>query len=100
MSGASASAPASHPRARRAGASRRGAAARAAGSSRAGAGPRVRWDRVGKVALLCVLVALVYLYVSAGFRMLSTWQQARHDSVAVASMEREHARLVHQHEQL
>ena len=53
----------------------------------------MRWDRVGRLALLCVLVALVYLYVSAGFHMLSTWQQSRHDSAAVAALEREHRRL-------
>ena len=51
---------------------------------------RVRWDRLGRVAMLCVLVALVYLYVSAGVHMFSTWQQARRESAAVATMEREH----------
>jgi cell division protein FtsB len=61
---------------------------------------RVRWDRLGRLALLCVLVALVYLYVSAGFRMLSTWQQSRHDKAAVATLEREHGRLSTQHEAL
>jgi hypothetical protein len=30
----------------------------------------VRWDRLGRLALLCVLVALFYLYLSAGVRML------------------------------
>jgi cell division protein FtsB len=61
-------------------------------------GASVRWDRVGRVAMLCVLVALVYLYVSAGVHVLSTWRQAGHDSAAVAAMEREHTQLVHQHE--
>ena len=61
---------------------------------------RVRWDRVGRLALLCVLVALVYLYVSAGFHMLSTWKQSRHDNAAVAALEREHSRLSSQHEAL
>jgi cell division protein FtsB len=56
----------------------------------------VRWDRLGRVALLAVLVALVYLYVSAGVRMLSTWDQSRHDKAAVAVMEREHRQLVQQ----
>jgi len=60
----------------------------------------VRWDRVGRVAMLCVLVALVYLYASAGLHMLSTWRQSRHDSAAVVSMEREHGLLVHQQEAL
>jgi hypothetical protein len=60
----------------------------------------VRWDRLGRVAMLCVLVALVYLYASAGVHMLSTWRQSRRDSATVASMEREHALLVHQREAL
>jgi hypothetical protein len=61
---------------------------------------RVQWDRLGRLAMLCVLMALVYLYVSAGLHMLSTWRQSSHDSAAVASMEREHRLLVHQHEAL
>jgi cell division protein FtsB len=61
---------------------------------------RVRWDRLGRLALLCVLVALVYLYISAGFHMLSSWQQSRHDKAAVAALEREHRRLSTQHEAL
>jgi hypothetical protein len=71
-------------------------------TARAGAaGPtlglgRVRWDRVGRVAMLCVLVALVYLYASAGVHMLSTWHEARRESAAVATMEREHRSLVGQ----
>jgi hypothetical protein len=76
------------------------ARARAGAAPAAGAVQRVRWDRVGRLALLCVLVALVYLYASAGLRMLSTWRQARHDKGVVAGMEREHRRLVRQHEAL
>jgi hypothetical protein len=60
----------------------------------------VRWDRLGRLALLCVLAALVYLYASAGLRMLSTWQQSRRDRAVVAGMEHEHIRLVRQHEGL
>jgi cytochrome c-type biogenesis protein CcmH/NrfG len=61
---------------------------------------RVRWDRLARVALLLVLVALVYLYVSAGFHLLGSWQQARHDRAAVSAMEVEHAHLVRQRESL
>jgi len=50
--------------------------------------------------MLCVLVALVYLYLSAGVHMLSTWRQSRHDSAAVATMQREHVLLVRQHQRL
>jgi hypothetical protein len=45
-------------------------------------------------------VALVYLYLSAGIHMLSTWGQARHDSATVAALEREHRTLSHEHEVL
>jgi hypothetical protein len=55
---------------------------------------------VGRLALLFVLVALIYLYVSAGVRTLGTWQQSRHDRAAVTALEREHARLVHQRQGL
>jgi hypothetical protein len=50
--------------------------------------------------MLCVLGALLYLYLSAGVHMFSTWRQSRHDSVAVAALQHEHAVLVRQHEAL
>jgi len=62
--------------------------------------PRVRWDRVGRLAMLVVLAVLLYLYLSAGIRMFSTWHQSRHDSATVATMEREHKALVRQRESL
>jgi hypothetical protein len=50
--------------------------------------------------MLLVGVALVYLYLSAGIRMLSTWGQARSDNAAVAAMEHENRLLQSQHEVL
>ena len=50
--------------------------------------------------MLCVLIALVYLYASAGVHMLSTWRQSRREDATVASMEREHRQLVRQREAL
>ena len=50
--------------------------------------------------MLCVGVALLYLYLSAGIHMLSTWRQARSDSATVAAMEHEHVLLKRQHEVL
>jgi hypothetical protein len=64
------------------------------------AGSRVRWDRVGRLAMLCVLVAIVCLYASTGLRMLSTWHQARHDDAMVARMAREHTQLLRERQQL
>jgi cell division protein FtsB len=60
----------------------------------------VRWDRLARLALLGVLVALVYLYASAGIRMFSSWRQSRHDHAAVAALEAEHRQLRHQREGL
>jgi hypothetical protein len=85
---------------RSAGAGARARRDRQVGAARARAGTRVRWDRLGTVALLLVGLALLYLYLSVGIRMLSTWRQARHDSAAVAAMEREHVTLERQHETL
>jgi hypothetical protein len=61
---------------------------------------RVRWDRLGRVAMLCVLVVLAYLYLSAGVHLVSTWRQARGESAKVATMQREHKTLQRQHEAL
>ena len=68
------------------------------GARRAGAG--VRWDRVGRVAMLCLMFALLYLYLSAGIRMFSSWRQSSHDRATVSAMEREHRSLVRQHQTL
>jgi cell division protein FtsB len=57
----------------------------------------VRWDRVGRLAMLCVLVALLYLYLSAGLRMLSTYRQAHSDRAAVAALTRERTALQRRH---
>jgi hypothetical protein len=47
-----------------------------------------------------VLVALAYLYLSAGIHMLSTWRQARGASATVVAMERENKLLLRQREAL
>jgi hypothetical protein len=61
---------------------------------------RIRWDRLGRAAMLCLLVALAYLYLSAGIRIYSTWRQARGDNSQLAKLEHEHVLLQRQHEAL
>jgi hypothetical protein len=61
---------------------------------------RIRWDRLGRAAMLCLLVALAYLYLSAGIRIYSTWRQARGDSTQLATLEQEHTLLQRQHDSL
>jgi hypothetical protein len=60
----------------------------------------VRWDRLARLAMVCVLVALLYLYVSAGIHVLTTWSQERTHSAGARAMEREHTVLVREHEAL
>ena len=72
----------------------------AVGELRLGAVGRVRWEQLGRLAMLCVMVALAYLYLSAGIRMFSTWRQAHHDEATVRVMEAEHRSLSLQHELL
>jgi cell division protein FtsB len=60
----------------------------------------VRWDRLARMALLCVLVALVYLYLSAGLHLLATIKQSHRAKAAVAVMEAEHGQLTRQHQAL
>jgi hypothetical protein len=50
--------------------------------------------------MLGLLAALVYLYVSAGVHVFSTWRQSRHDSAVVAALQQEHVRLVRQQKAL
>jgi hypothetical protein len=47
--------------------------------------------------MLCVLVAIGYLYLSAALSLLSTWSESRHDSAQVVALERQHRTLVRQH---
>jgi cell division protein FtsL len=60
----------------------------------------VRWDRLGRIAMLFVLLALVILYMGTGIHMLSTWRQSHRASARVASMEVEHRRLIAEHNRL
>jgi cell division protein FtsB len=52
------------------------------------------------MAMLCVLGALLYLYLSAGASLLSTWKEARGDSSQLAALERQHVVLEAQHASL
>jgi len=83
--------------------SRRSSRAGAARGRRAGglqAAGRVRWDRLGRIAMLFVLIALVFLYIGTGFHMLSTWRQSHHTAARVAAMQSEHRRLIAEHNRL
>jgi len=56
--------------------------------------PRVRWDRIGRLALLFVGLLLIYLYINPLRTYVSTWQEARAKREQVSQLGREHAELV------
>jgi cell division protein FtsB len=56
--------------------------------------PRVRWDRLGRLALLFVAVLLVYLYINPARTYLATWQEAKSKREEVSQLQREHRQLV------
>jgi len=56
--------------------------------------PRVRWDRVGRMALLFVALLMLYLYINPLRTYISTWQEAGKKRGEVAAMQREHRSLL------
>ena len=79
---------------------RRSRASRSRSGARLQAAGRVRWDKLGRIAMLFVLVALVVLYIGAGLHMLSTLQQSHRETARVTAMEAEHRRLISEHNRL
>ena len=61
---------------------------------------RVRWDRVGRVGLLVVLVVVAGLYVQQGLTYLSTRGQAEQQLMIVKRLSRENAVLTRERQSL
>lgn len=57
----------------------------------------MRWDRLGRLAMLAVMVAIVYLYLSAGVRLFSVWSESKRDAAQAHALERQHRDLQQQH---
>jgi cell division protein FtsB len=55
--------------------------------------PRVRWDRVGRVALLLVLLLVGLLYVNPARNYVSTLQESRAKERAIAQLSSDNERL-------
>jgi cell division protein FtsB len=53
----------------------------------------VRWDRLGRIAMLVVLLALLYLYLGAARSYLSTSQQAHQHRADIHRLQADNARL-------
>ncbi len=58
---------------------------------------QIRWDRLARLAMLGVLVAIAYLYLSAAISLLSTWRESKRDGAQVVALERQNRVLMRQH---
>ena len=65
----------------------------AARAPRLRAKPQIRWDRVGRIALLLVLLGVIALYVNPLRSWRSTRQESAQRSSEVTVLERENERL-------
>lgn len=59
----------------------------------AGGGRAIRWDRVGRVALLVVLIGVVGLYVGPAISFVSTYREAKARRGEVRTLQAENDRL-------
>ncbi|MDX6687789.1 MAG: hypothetical protein QOF26_2579 [Baekduia sp.] len=59
----------------------------------AGGGRAIRWDRVGRVALLVVLFGVVALYVGPSISFFHTYREAQSRRAEVSQLQRENVRL-------
>ena len=55
--------------------------------------PAIRWDRVGRVALLVVLLGVVYLYIGPARSYVSAWRTSRAQHAEVQRLERQNHAL-------
>ena len=54
---------------------------------------RIRWDRLGRWALLFVLALVLYLYIGPTKNWVSTWREAGEKRQEVATLRAENERL-------
>jgi cell division protein FtsB len=54
----------------------------------------VRWDRVGRVALLLLLGVVLLLYVNPAINYIQTWQNANTKNDEVKRLQQENKRLI------
>jgi cell division protein FtsB len=54
---------------------------------------RIRWDRLGRIGLLVVLLVVVGLYVKQGLSLLATRAQAEQQSSIVRGLAQQNAQL-------
>ena len=68
----------------------------ASATARRGTAPaRIRWDRLGRYALLTVLFAILLAYIAPISHWLRQSETAKHEEAQLAELQDENARLKH-----
>jgi len=57
------------------------------------AAARIRWDRVGRWALICVFLFVVYLYIGPARSWVTTYAEAKRHRADVAGLKARNAQL-------
>jgi cell division protein FtsB len=57
------------------------------------AASRIRWDRVGRWALICVFAFVIYLYIGPARTWVTTYGEAKRKREEVAQVRAENERL-------
>ncbi len=66
----------------------------------AAASSRIRWDRVGRWALICVFAFVLYLYIGPARTWVTTYAEAKRKRDDVAKLRAENERLRERRHQL
>jgi hypothetical protein len=66
----------------------------------AAASSRIRWDRVGRWALICVFAFVIYLYIGPARTWVSTYAEAKRKREDVAALRGENQALRERKRQL
>ncbi|HEX2265417.1 MAG TPA: septum formation initiator family protein [Solirubrobacterales bacterium] len=54
---------------------------------------RVNWERLGRIALVLVLAAVIVSYVSPALNLFDAWRDSKSETAHLADLERENKRL-------
>ena len=61
---------------------------------------RIRWDRVGRIALLCVFAGMVYLYIGPTLAYVDAYKEAGERREEVAALKERNRELRNRRDQL
>ncbi len=59
----------------------------------AGASTRIRWDRLGRIALLFVVALVLYLYIGPTRAWFTTYRESKHRHAQLAALKHDNAVL-------